>query len=199
MSKKVIEGDVDFKELVLFSVPDILRDIDEVQGFLRLSYNRLKSLEGCPQKILGSFRCDMNTELNSLQGGPQFVGHTFDCGATSIKNLIGCPQKVLKLFDCAYNVTLVSLEGCPRIIDGNFNCSYCNNLQSFEGGPEIIKGDVTFIQSRDAKPLLSLKGFPKVVEGDFYADDKSEAFPFTEQEVRAICEIKGMFYKTVWK
>jgi len=197
MSKKVIEGDVDLMNMYLRELPSFLKDIDEVYGSIVLTYNKLKSIKNCPSKVIGSFFIDSNRELDSLNGSPSYVSGDFVCRSTGIKNLFGCPQRVDGRFYCDRNNQLINLEGCPRVINIDFDCSCCNNLQSFEGGPEIIKGDMTFVRTRDAKPLLTLKGFPKFIEGDFYTDEKSETFPFTEQEVRAVCEIKGK-YKTVW-
>jgi hypothetical protein len=68
-------------------------------------------------------------------------------------------------FNCSLN-NLTSLENCPKIVIGNFYCSY-NNLTSLEGAPQKV--DRHFIcHSNDVK--------------------------FTEEQVRAVCDVKGTVY-----
>jgi hypothetical protein len=68
-------------------------------------------------------------------------------------------------FNCSLN-NLTSLENCPKIVIGNFYCSY-NNLTSLEGAPQKV--DRHFIcHSNDVK--------------------------FTEEQVRAVCDVKGNVY-----
>ena len=68
-------------------------------------------------------------------------------------------------FNCSLN-NLTSLENCPKIVIGNFYCSY-NNLTSLEGAPQKV--DRHFIcHSNDVK--------------------------FTEEQVRAVCDVKGDVY-----
>ena len=68
-------------------------------------------------------------------------------------------------FDCSLN-SLTSLENCPKIVTGNFYCSW-NKLTSLEGAPQKV--DRHFIcHSNDVK--------------------------FTEEQVRAVCDVKGTVY-----
>ena len=68
-------------------------------------------------------------------------------------------------FDCSLN-NLTSLENCPKIVIGNFYCSY-NNLTSLEFAPQKV--DRHFVcHSNDVK--------------------------FTEEQVRAVCDVKGTVY-----
>ena len=68
-------------------------------------------------------------------------------------------------FDCSLN-SLTSLENCPKIVNGNFYCSW-NKLTSLEGAPQKV--DRHFIcHSNDVK--------------------------FTEEQVRAVCEVKGHIF-----
>jgi hypothetical protein len=64
----------------------------------------LKTLEGAPQKVGGSFDCKGCTGLKTLEGAPQKVGGSFDCkGCTGLKTLEGAPQEVgirLDFADC---------------------------------------------------------------------------------------------------
>ena len=68
-------------------------------------------------------------------------------------------------FNCS-KIELNSLEGCPRIVDGNFDCTSNN--------------------------LISLKGAPKKVNGNF--DSTGNKKKFTEQEVKAVCDVGGKIY-----
>jgi len=68
-------------------------------------------------------------------------------------------------FDCSLN-SLTSLENCPKIVNGNFYCSW-NKLTSLEGAPQKV--DRHFIcHSNDVK--------------------------FTEEQVRAVCDVKEKVY-----
>ena len=68
-------------------------------------------------------------------------------------------------FNCSLN-SLTSLENCPKIVNGNFYCSW-NKLTSLEGAPQKV--DRHFIcHSNDVK--------------------------FTEEQVRAVCDVKGTVY-----
>ena len=68
-------------------------------------------------------------------------------------------------FNCSLN-SLTSLENCPKIVIGNFYCSW-NNLTSLKGAPQKV--DRHFIcHSNDVK--------------------------FTEEQVRAVCEVKGHIF-----
>ena len=68
-------------------------------------------------------------------------------------------------FYCGNN-NLTSLENCPKIVNGNFYCSW-NKLTSLEGAPQKV--DRHFIcHSNDVK--------------------------FTEEQVRAVCDVKEKVY-----
>jgi hypothetical protein len=68
-------------------------------------------------------------------------------------------------FDCSLN-SLTSLENCPKIVNGNFYCSY-NDLTSLEFAPKSV-GRHFICHSNDVK--------------------------FTEEQVRAVCDVKGTVY-----
>ena len=68
-------------------------------------------------------------------------------------------------FFCAGN-KLTSLQNAPKSVGGNFHCSF-NKLESLEGAPQKV--DRHFIcHSNDVK--------------------------FTEEQVRAVCDVKGDVY-----
>ena len=68
-------------------------------------------------------------------------------------------------FDCSHN-SLTSLQGCPSTIGGSF---YCNH-----------------------NSLSSLQGCPSEIGGSFNCSDNR--VKFTEKDVRAVCNVKGIIY-----
>jgi hypothetical protein len=71
--------------------------------------NKLKSLEGCPTVVGGSFRCHYN-KLKSLVGSPETVGGNFDCSDNKLTSLEGCPKEVRGDFWCINNPKLPKEE-----------------------------------------------------------------------------------------
>jgi hypothetical protein len=69
-------------------------------------------------------------------------------------------------FYCAFNI-LTTLEGCPEIVKGNFSCSNNNYL-------------------------TTLQGCPKYVSGYFYC--RNNKVKFTEEDVKKLCNVKGVIY-----
>ena len=65
-----------------------------------------------------------------------------------------------------YDNKLISLKGSPKTVGGNFDCSY--------------------------NKLTSLEGAPSSVDGDFLCGNNS--VQFTEEQVRAVCNVKGRVY-----
>ncbi len=65
-------------------------------------------------------------------------------------------------FYCGGN-NLTSLENCPKTVGGSFGCSF--------------------------NKLTSLAGAPKIVDKDFHC--RNNTVQFTEQDVRAVCDVKG--------
>ena len=72
-------------------------------------------------------------------------------------------------------------------VSGYFDCSY-NNLTSLEGAPKEVGGAFWCTNNQ----LTSLEGCPKEVGGDFICIDSS--IIFTKDQVRAVCNVKGMIY-----
>ena len=68
-------------------------------------------------------------------------------------------------FNCSLN-SLTSLENCPKIVTGNFYCSW--------------------------NKLTTLKGAPQKVDRNFICH--SNVVKFTEEQVRALCNVKGDVY-----
>lgn len=89
----------------------------------------------------------------------------FYCIDTSLSSLENSPEKIRGGFYCFSN-KLTNLLYSPKYIGKNFNCSSNN--------------------------ITSLEGCPKYVGGDFKIYDNPGKF--TEQEVRAVCDVKGSVF-----
>jgi len=112
----------------------------------------------------GNFYC-YNNKLTSLEGAPKSVGGNFSC----------------------YSNQLTSLEGAPRSVSGGFYCDD-NKLTSLEGAPSSVGGSFGCTSNK----LTSLEGAPESVGGSFHCD--FNAIKFTEEQVRAVCNVKGQVY-----
>ena len=93
------------------------------------------------------------------------VGGNFYCGHNKLTSLEGAPKTVNGDFGCGHN-KLTSLEGSPKSVGGSFYCGF-NNLTSLTGAPKFVGG------------VFSC-GFNEI--------------KFTEQQVRAVCNVKGDIY-----
>ena len=83
------------------------------------------------------------------------------------------------------NKGLTSLPNdIPKYVGDNFWCDY-NNLKSLQGAPKYVGGNFDC----DDNKLTSLQGAPKYVGGYFSCSDNIKKF--TEEEVRAVCDVKG--------
>jgi hypothetical protein len=89
-------------------------------------------------------------------------------------------------FYCGNN-KLTSLEGAPKSVGASFACSH-NELTSLQCDHITVGGDFYCSFNK----LTSLAGAPKSVGGDFICH--SNNIKFTEQDVRAVCDLKGTVY-----
>ena len=89
-------------------------------------------------------------------------------------------------FYCGNN-KLISLEGAPKSVGASFACSH-NELTSLQCDHITIGGDFYCSFNK----LTSLVGAPKSVGEDFICH--SNNVKFTEQDVRAVCDLKGTVY-----
>jgi len=141
----------------------------------------LKTLEGFPKKVEGSFVLVRN-KLTDLKGCPNFVGGLFMCSHNGLKSLKGSPEEV-KDFYCHHNELttledgpkiaqayicdnnkLVNLKGCPKTLYF-FDCKE-NMLNTLEGGPTTV--DTAYYCQKNK--LVNLKGAPETVR-EFICDD----------------------------
>jgi hypothetical protein len=132
-----VVGDVDFYNKKLTKIP---LNFNNVSRYFICSHNNLTTLEGSPEYVGHSFYCD-NNQLTTLKGGPESVGGNFYCFMNRLTTLEGSPKKVEGNFDCSYN-KLTTLEGGPEYVAGYFDCR-TNPLTSveYEG---VIKGDLKY-------------------------------------------------------
>lgn len=112
--------------------------------------NNLTSLEGCPD--IGSetmFSCSHNM-LKTLEGGPKSVAGSYYCGYNRLTSLEGGPTSVGRIFDCTAN-QLTSLEHAPSIVGMDFICNF-NNITSLVGVDDIFSSLGSF--RGDTNPIL---------------------------------------------
>ena len=109
----------------------------------------------------GNFSC-YNNFLTSLENAPKSVDGDFYSSGNELTSLVGAPKTIGGDFYCSYNL-LTSLEGAPKVVNGNFDCTY--------------------------NKLTSLAGAPKYVGGIFVCNNNPGNF--TEDQVRAVCDVKG--------
>jgi hypothetical protein len=98
-------------------------------------------------------------------------------------------RKVIFMYNYRYyDKGLKSLPNdIPKYVDGGFYCQY-NKLTSLQGAPKCVGDDFSCINNN----LTSLQGAPKYVGGDFWCHNNTKKF--TEKEVRAVCNVKGVVY-----
>jgi hypothetical protein len=136
----------------------------DVSGDFACDHNQLTSLENAPKSVSGNFYLH-NNKLTSLEGAPRSVGGNFHCDDNKLTSLVGAPESVGGDFYC-YNNKLTSLIGAPKSVGGFFRC-YNNKLTSLVGAPSSVGGVFRCYNN---------------------------AVKFTEEQVRAICNVKGMVY-----
>jgi hypothetical protein len=84
----------------------------------------------------------------------------YACNNDNIKNLIGAPREVKNLY-CHYSYNLESLEGCPEKIDGEVNLRF-TSIKSLVGLPEKVGR----LQCDHCDNLVNLNGCPQIVDSD---------------------------------
>lgn len=117
-------------------------------GMFKIRDTQLQTMENCPDGNNVSFVL-LNNELTSLVGMPNKC-HDLVISNNKLKTLIGCPQHVTGLFTCENN-----------------------NLESFDGFPRAINGDVTMTTSR------------------MFNNTLMESPSYFESELRKRCKIYG--------
>ena len=122
-----VNGDVNLSNKDFTNIPV---KFSEVKGFFYCSYNKLTSLEFCPQKVDGNFSFG-NNQLTSLEFSPQTVGGVFYCHSNQLTSLEFSPQTVNGSFGCGNN-QLTFLEFSPQTVAGSFYCSNNPELKEIQ-------------------------------------------------------------------
>ncbi len=108
-------------------------DFEYVEGYFDISYNKLKSLQGCPRYVKFDFNCRWSL-IKSLEGGPKYVGGNYDCGANDLNNLEGGPKYVGGKFNISGNKRLTDLKGSPISLQTvAFEINFIDDRNSSEG------------------------------------------------------------------
>jgi hypothetical protein len=94
--------------------------------------------------------------------------------------------KVLSGFNCSNN-ELISLKGAPEYVGSYFDCSH-NQLSTLNGAPKYVGGSFFC----NGNQLSSLEDTPDYIGSNFWCFDN--AVQFTEEQVRAVCNVKGKVY-----
>ncbi len=214
----VVEGDLDLSRRALYKLPKFkfiggdficyFNSFESLEGAPRevggdfICYSHvgsLKSFNGAPEIIGGDFDCSYNN-LTSLEGAPREVGGDFICKGNKIdfteedvRSVCNVGGQVITELDPVSNefdefseifdqldsektpdgwvvngdldLSKLKMQVLPKIksVSGNFYC-WDNELESLEGAPEFVGGDF---------------------------DCSDNPGRFTEEDVRAICEVVG--------
>lgn len=122
----------------------------------------LESLKGLENtRVDNIFEIAYCYYLESLKYCPHNIGglHTVRCGFTDLTGLPSNfnPKAEIAVID---SIKFKSLKGCPNEI-GSLHLDDCKYIESFEGGPSIINGDV-YISKCNIK---SFDHLPKEING----------------------------------
>jgi hypothetical protein len=126
----------------------------DVDGNVYLLLGNMKKLPVKFGKVFGSFDCSYN-KLTTLEGCPNYVGGYFYCHRNKLTTLEGCPKYIGDYFSCDNN-KLSTLEYGPIYVGGYFNCSG-NKLTNLEHCPNYVGGDFFCLNNK----LTTLKGIEK--------------------------------------
>jgi len=114
-------------------------DTVDVDDNIDLSSKALTKLPLKFGNVTGYFACNFN-KLTTLEGCPQSVGGDFDCGYNYLTTLEFSPKSVDGYFDCRNN-KLTSLEGCSQSVGGSYFNFSNNLLKDLYGFPEFFDND----------------------------------------------------------
>jgi hypothetical protein len=154
-------------------------------------------------RVSGYFHCQVNKELKSLIGCPQWVGGEFNCGGNDLTSLEFCPEYVGGNFLCISGSRfggggnkITSLEYLPKYIGGDF---YCNNnkIWSFEGIPDNFRSKL-YCKGNPIEPIWKL--FETSVDIEFFNDCDIVREPETPDSLPiVILERLNFFLETIGK
>ena len=108
-----------------------------------------------------------------------------DYGLTKLPEILKNVD-VERYFICSVN-KLTTLENSPKTVGGSFYCGN-NQLISLKGAPTYVGGEFGCGNNK----LTSLDGAPTYVGGSFNC--RHNPVKFTEEQVRAVCDVDGRIY-----
>ncbi len=121
-----------------------------VRRHFNVSQSNLKSLEGCPYTVEGSFKCQEN-KLTSLEGGPTEVFGAYVCSDNPLRTLQGAPVHIRGEF-LLLDTNITNFIGGPKKVDGIMVAIRNPNLRSLEGFPVDVPH--VALDWREDMPLL---------------------------------------------
>lgn len=98
------------------------------------------------------------SKMDDLEGFPQKVGGNFGCSRCSIKSLKGGPVEVGGSYYCSFNY-LKNFEYAPERINGDFIARFIRGLESLDGLPKYIEGDLNLYDSNQWNLEINSKDF----------------------------------------
>ena len=108
-----------------------------------------------------------------------------DYGLTKLPEILKNVD-VERYFICSVN-KLTTLENSPKTVGGSFYCGN-NQLISLKGAPTYVGGEFGCGNNK----LTSLDGAPTYVGGSFNC--RHNPVKFTEEQVRAVCDVDGRIF-----
>jgi hypothetical protein len=93
------------------------------------------------EKVTGDFIFEPSSYMTDLDGFPQRVGKNFSCSRCHVESLKGGPIEVGGSYRCSFN-KLKNFEYAPKTIPGDFVARFNHDLESFDGLPKYIGGDL---------------------------------------------------------
>jgi hypothetical protein len=87
-----------------------------ISGNFDISYNKIASLEGCPNRVDGHFDAS-NNKIESLEGSPKIIEGRFDVSNNRVETPEGGPAEVGGSYEIHRN-PIKSIAGLPEKIGG---------------------------------------------------------------------------------
>ena len=145
-------------------------------------------LEGKPPSIFIPRRMEDRVERmikQYIRNGSRNELDLSDYGLTKLPEILKNVD-VERYFICSVN-KLTTLENSPKTVGGSFYCGN-NQLISLKGAPTYVGGEFGCGNNK----LTSLDGAPTYVGGSFNC--RYNPVKFTEEQVRAVCDVKKKVY-----
>ena len=114
-------------------------DIRNIHGSFDVRNLQLKNLKNCPDYVEGEFDCGWN-DIETLEGGPKYVGNFTGDNCTNLKSFKGCPEEIRGDFWMRNStIHMESTEFFPQKIGGKINLE----IRKHDGlgiiNPEMVK------------------------------------------------------------